>query len=86
MIRDDLWCLEHSQYLEDWGRYPFHVGPLCSALEDNMEDCLYNYREANKFQLIFIGTKNQCATQAAELGEFIQDKHKQDPKRPTGRT
>lgn len=51
----ELWALEHSQYSEDKGMYPWHIGPLLSALESNLVDCQHNHRGANKWQIVYIG-------------------------------
>jgi hypothetical protein len=56
----DVYSLEHSQYSEDVGMFPFHIGPLGSALRDNLQDCHYNNRKENKWQMLFIGSQEDC--------------------------
>lgn len=52
---DGLWALEHSQYSEDTGMYPWHIGTLKSAIEGNLRDCHHNNRGENKWQIVYIG-------------------------------
>jgi len=56
----DLFSLEHSQNSEDKGLFPWHLGPLTDALTRNQQDCLYNNRKENKWQMICIGTYDKC--------------------------
>lgn len=56
----DLYTLEHSQYSEDYKKFPFHIQTLNETVEENMSDCLHNGRESNKWQVIFVGTQEKC--------------------------
>lgn len=60
MNLDELYALEHSQYSEDEGKFCFHYEPLTSAIEKNLTDYRYNDREANKWQIIFVGSSAEC--------------------------
>lgn len=57
---DELWSLEHSQYSEDEGKYPWHIGLLKTAIESNLTDCQHNNRKENKWQIVFIGSVEEC--------------------------
>lgn len=55
-----LYSLEHSQYSEDKGSFPYHVGPLDNAIKHNLIDWEHNSRGENKWQIVFIGTMLDC--------------------------
>ena len=57
---DVLWTLEFSQYGEDCALYPWHITTLTDALRKNQQDCLYNHRGPNKWQLVHIGSFVDC--------------------------
>jgi hypothetical protein len=61
------YCLEHSQYSEDTGLFPFHIQELVYTVEDNMKDYARNSRGQNKWQVIFIGTYDECHDFASRL-------------------
>lgn len=63
----DVYSLEHSQYSEDVRMFPFHIGPLGSALRDNLQDYRYNNRKENKWQMLFIGSQEDCHKVMDEL-------------------
>lgn len=63
---DSIWALEHSQYSEDKGAYPYHVSPLKEAIEGNLQDCHHNNRGANKWQIVFIGPDRESCHKALE--------------------
>lgn len=67
MAEKELWTLEHSQYSEDNKLFPFHVQTLKETVEDNMRDYLHNNRGQNKWQVIFVGTQEQCSRLCDEL-------------------
>ena len=56
----EWYSLEFSQYSENQVRYPYHVGPLHDAVEHNLIDFYHNNRGENKWQIIFIGTFEEC--------------------------
>jgi hypothetical protein len=56
----EIFSLEHSQYSEDKGMFPFHTTFLFDAIEANNQDFYYNNREENKWQIIFIGSMKEC--------------------------
>lgn len=64
-----LWTLEHSQYSEDLGKYPFHIENIERTCENNLKDCIHNHRKDNKWQLIFAGTFEDCSKLLDELWE-----------------
>jgi hypothetical protein len=59
-MTEELYTLEHSQYSEDSGAYPFHVGTFTDAVKLNLQDYFYNNRGANKWQILYIGTREEC--------------------------
>lgn len=67
LIGLDLWAVEHCQHHEDTGGYPFHGGELEKALEGSMRDIHYNNRGLNKWQLVFIGTEQECHTRHEDM-------------------
>ena len=56
-----LWAVEHSQYSEDKKMYPFHLAPIEHTCKRNLVDCFHNHRRENKWQLIFVGTLDDCS-------------------------
>ena len=73
----ELYSLEHSQYSEDAGGFAFHIGELNDAIEKNLQDCFYNNRKGNKWQIIYIGTQNNCQ----ELMDLLISKRKEGAKK-----
>jgi len=63
----ELWCLEHSQYSEDRGMYPFHVCLFDEAVRTNVQDYHHNNRGENKWQVIFTGSPDECTQLCNEL-------------------
>lgn len=57
---EDIYSLEHSQYSEDRKHFPFHIGPLSDAIKHNLQDYRYNNRGQNKWQIIFVGSIQDC--------------------------
>lgn len=82
IIHEDIYSLEHSQYSEDKGMFPFHIGPLYDAIEHNMTDYHYNNRQRNKWQIIFIGTMGDCSN---VLESYAAKKRKTQKKTKTNR-
>lgn len=64
---DDLWVLEHSQYSEDNGMFPFMVTTLLDSLHHNLNDFQNNNRRMNKWQIIGIGTATACYDSLAAI-------------------
>lgn len=56
----ELYTLEHSQYSEDTGIFPFHIAPINRTVKRNLIDCRDNHRKKNKWQLIFVGSFEDC--------------------------
>ena len=70
----ELYSLEHSQYSEECGTFPFHITTLGSAANDGMEDLLYNTRGPNKWQVIFTGTWDECYQTMRRVIEFYKER------------
>lgn len=57
----DLYTLEHSQWSENEGLFPWHVTSLDEAIERNLQDCFHNNRGPNKWQIVGVfGTLEEC--------------------------
>jgi hypothetical protein len=54
------YSLEYSRYSDERGKVPFHIGPLKDALEHNLIDFYHNQRGENKWQIVYIGTPEDC--------------------------
>jgi hypothetical protein len=65
--QDELYSLEHSQYSESKGLFPYHICPLADAIQRNLQDCIYNNRGENKWQIVFIGTFEKCQLTMNEI-------------------
>lgn len=65
-----FYALEHSQYSESSGKFPFHIGPLEYAVDSNLVDFFHNNRRENKWQIVFIGRSlEECRQVMARLIE-----------------
>lgn len=62
-----FWALEHSQYSEDQGKYPWHIGYLSTAIESNLRDCQHNNRGPNKWQIVYIGPDMESCSVVCEV-------------------
>jgi hypothetical protein len=56
----DVHALEYSRHSEDMNGFPFHIGTLETAVKKNLMDYYENNRGQNKWQIIFIGTYDEC--------------------------
>ena len=59
-IVNDFCCLEFSQHSADNGKFPWHVERLRSAVEKNASDAIFNNRGMNKWQIVLIGSFDEC--------------------------
>lgn len=64
---EHLYAIEYSQYSNDNDMYPFHIGTLKKAIEDNLVDYYHNNRQENKWQIIYIGGFEDCHLKLAAL-------------------
>ncbi len=60
-IENQVYCVEYSEYSNKNGMFPFHVGPLDSAIKKNLRDFWHNSRGDNKWQIVYIGTVDKCS-------------------------
>lgn len=67
-----FYTIEYSQYSNDNGMYPFHVGTLKKALEDNLRDYYHHNRQENKWQIIYTGSYEDCHRELAKLQKIKQ--------------
>lgn len=65
----ELYALSHSQYLEDSpsSREPYRIRKLDNDLYENTRDCLHNFREKEKWQIVFMGTYGECVHRQSDL-------------------
>lgn len=56
----ELCCLEYSEHSSVNGLFPWHVGTLDDAIENNIRDMFYNNRGPNKWQIVWVGTAEEC--------------------------
>jgi hypothetical protein len=56
-----LWGIEYSWYSENNGMYPLHIDYLHRIVLANMNDFWSNRRGDNKWQIICIGTYEECS-------------------------
>lgn len=66
----ELYCLEYSEYSSHHG-YPWHIGTLFDATENNLQDFYWNNRQENKWQIVFVGSQNDCSL---ELDDLVKKK------------
>jgi hypothetical protein len=70
-----MYCVEHSQNSEDHQRFSLHVGTLAKALESNIRDFHQNNRKDNKWQILFVGEREQCYAIVEEFEEIVRDRN-----------
>ena len=56
----DVYALEFSQYLHEKNGYPFMLDNISSTIKKNVHDMYHNERGNNKWQLVFIGSYEEC--------------------------
>lgn len=56
----ELYCLEYSEHLSVNGLFSWHVGTLDDAIQHNIQDMFYNNRGPNKWQIVWVGTAEEC--------------------------
>ena len=70
-----LFTLEHGQWSEDQGLNPWHVDTLERTIRKNRQDCIDNRTGPNKWQLVFLGTSEECFAELERLkAEIIHDR------------
>jgi len=68
----DLYTLEHSQWSENQGLFPWHITSLKEAVEFNLQDFFHNNRGPNKWQIVGVfGTLEECT---AAMDKLIDEK------------
>ena len=64
----DLYTLEHSQWSENEGLFPWHITSLKEAVEYNLQDCFHNNRGPNKWQIVGVfRTVEECTAAMDKL-------------------
>jgi len=78
MAIEEEYAVEFSQWSQDQEKYPWHIGLLCDALMNNVEDYYHNNRQENKWQIVFIGSQDECCKAA----DYLRSKRKGAPTHP----
>ncbi len=72
---EDIFWLMFSQEALDNGSYPFHCNSQLEETVIGMKNFVHGAKRSKKYQVIFVGTHEQCHLQLEECLKFLRLKH-----------
>lgn len=69
---EELYSLEYSEHSAARGKFPWHVARIARAVRENVEDLFQERRGPNKWQIVFVGTQEECQRALKEFSEELE--------------